>query len=411
MRLGRVVTLAAVLTAMVACGLADQEAGVVAPPGPQGFDGTLRFGATVSDTGRYALEGRDVRRGYDVWLDWVNNGHGGVRVGDRRLRAEIVYYNDESDPGKAAALTERLIVDDEVEFLLGPFSSGLNAAASAIAERHRTIIVTGNAASDSLFERGYDYFYSVMTVASRYAESALEALHAEGARTVAVAYQDTDFPIDAGEGAANYARKLGMEVQAIETYPRTLTGVSGIIAKFRSLNPDVFFGAGHFVDSLRFVRASEEQGFSPKAVVLTVAPSNPAFADELGQAAELVIGPTQWEASMNWQGRWLGTSTDYADRYSHLYGEAPTYHAAGSTAAALALQLAIEAAGTTETEAVRQAVIDLDIQTFYGPINFDDKGRNRAKPMGAVQVQDGSLELITPPQAATAELVYPRGEP
>jgi branched-chain amino acid transport system substrate-binding protein len=411
LRAGRELLMLAALVGAVACGASDEDTGASSSGADATFHGTIRFGATISSTGRYALEGRDVRQGYDLWLDWVNNEYGGIPVTDQRYRAEIVYYDDESDPGTAAALTERLITHDGVDFLLGPFSSRLNASASAIAERHRTILVTGNAASDSLFERGFRHFFSVMTVASRYTELVLDELEAQGARTVTVAYSDTDFPIDSGEGAVAYATTLGMDVLAVETYPRTLSGVSGIIAKFRSLDPDVFVGTGHYMDALLFVRAAEEQGFSPKAMILTVAPSNPAFADELGDAAELVIGPTQWEASMLWQGDWFGSSADYAARYSSLYGEAPTYHAADASAAALALQLAIEAAGTTKTEAVREALLELDVRTFYGPINFDEQGRNWAKPMGAIQIQKGRLELVTPAAMATAELIYPRGAP
>jgi branched-chain amino acid transport system substrate-binding protein len=374
------------------------------------FDGTIRFGAPVSLTGKYAVEGWDTRQGYDTWLYWVNNDYGGIRIGDRRYRAEIVYYDDESEPGLAAALTERLVTRDRVDFLLGPYSSALNASSSAIADRHRTILVTGTASADSLFARGFRHFFSVMTVASRYTESALQLLHAQGARSVVVAHEDTEFPIDAGRGAVRHARELGMDVLAVETYPRAVTDVSGIVAKFRSLDPDVFVAAGYFVDALLFARAAREQGFAPDAMVLTVGPSNPAFADELGPAAELVIGPTQWEASMPWRGRWIGGSTDYAVRYSRDHGRAPTYQAAGSTAAALVLQVAIEQAGTIETEAVREALMALDIETFYGPVNFDRTGRNAAKLMGAIQIQQGGLELITPVGVATGALVYPRGQ-
>lgn len=408
--------LAVVLTGValigaVACVPTGQGAGEDMTRAGASFDGTIRFGAPVSLTGKYAREGRDTRQGYDTWLDWVNNDYGGIRIGERRYRAEIVYYDDESEPGIAAALTERLVTRDGVDFLLGPYSSALNASSSAIADRHQTIMVTGTAAADSLFERDFRHFFSVMTVASRYTESALQALAAAGARSVVVAHEDTEFPIDAGRGAVEHARALGMDVLAVETYPRAVTDVSGIIAKFRSLDPDVFVGAGYFVDALLFARAAHEQGFAPAAMVLTVGPSNPAFADELGAAAEFVIGPTQWEASMQWQGRWIGTSTDYALRYSREHGHAPTYQAAGSTAAALVLQLAIEQAGTIETQAVREALMSLDIETFYGPVNFDEKGRNAAKLMGAIQIQEGGPELITPTGVATGRLAYPRGRP
>lgn len=402
--------LAVAVVGVAACAPVQHDTGPRTDHPAGSFDGTVRFGATVSLTGKYSREGRDTRLGYDTWLGWVNNDHGGIRLGDRRYRAEIVYYDDESNPGTAAALTERLVTRDNVDFLLGPYASALNAPASAIADRHQTIMVTGTASADSLFGRGFRHYFSVMTVASRYAEPALDALAAAGARTVVVAHEDTEFPIDAGEGAVAHARTLGMDVLAVETYPRAVADVSGIIAKFRTLDPDAFIGAGYFGDALLFARAAQEQGFAPAAMVLTVGPTSPAFADELGTAAELVIGPTQWEASMDWRGRWFGTSADYAARYSRDHGEAPTYQAAGSTAAALVLQLAIERAGTTEAEAVRGALMALDMETFYGPVDFDRTGRNAAKLMGAVQIQQGGLELITPDEVATGRLIYPRGQ-
>lgn len=407
--MGRLLVSVAVLlvTLVVAC--AGPDTGHMADTGE--FDGVIRFGSPVSQTGKYTREGQDTRQGYDTWQSWVNEEYGGIRIGEERYRAEIVYYDDESEPGMAAALTERLVTRDRVDFLLGPYSSALNASASPIAERHQTIMVTGTASADSLFLRGLRYFFSTMTVASRYTESALEALAEEGAQTVVVAHEDTEFPIDAGRGAVAYAEQFGMEVVAFETYPRATTDVSAMIAKFRSLDPDVFVGAGYFVDALLLARAAQEQGFAPDAMVLTVGPTSPSFADELGEAAELVIGPTQWESSMTWQDRWFGSSADYAARYLHEHGMAPTYQAAGSTAAALALQLAIETAGTLETEAVRAELLALDIETFYGPINFDQDGRNAAKSMGSIQIQDGGLELITPAEGASGQLIYPRGRP
>lgn len=395
-----------VIALLAACAGADIRH---SPEGGQ-YDGVIRFGSPVSQTGKYTREGRDTKQGYDTWQTWVNEEYGGIRVGAERYRAEIVYYDDESEAGTAAALTERLITRDHVDFLLGPYSSALNASASPIAERHQTIMVTGTGSADSLFQRGFRHFFSTMTVASRYTESALEALAKVGARTVVVAHEDTEFPIDAGRGAVAYAEKFGMEVLAVETYPRATPDVSAMIAKFRSLDPDVFVGAGYFVDALLLARAAQEQGFTPGAMVLTVGPTSPSFADELGEAAELVIGPTQWESAMSWEDGWFGTSADYATRYQREHGMGPTYQAAGSTAAALALQLAIEEAGTTETEAVREEMVGLDIETFYGPIRFDADGRNAAKSMGSIQIQEGGLELITPADGASGRLIYPRGD-
>lgn len=373
------------------------------------FAGTIRLGAAVSETGKYAREGEDTRRGYDTWVQWVNEEYGGIKVGDERYQVEVVYYDDESDADTVASLTEKLINEDEVDFLLGPYASDLTMTASAISERYGKIMVEGNGSSEAIFDRGFQNIFGVLTPAGDYTQTALEMLAAQGAKTVAIAYEDTAFPTSVAEGAQRWAAEYDMEVVAVETYPEEITDVSAIMTKFRDLDPDVFLGGGHFNDALLFVRAAEELGFEPDAMVITVGPSNPDFVAELGPSADGVIGPTQWERVMGWEDEWFGTAEEYAARYEEDWGEPPTYQSAESTATALALQLAIEEAGSLETDAVRQALYDLDVTTFYGPINFDETGKNVAKPMGAIQVQDGEITVIAPEEAAVAELVYPMG--
>jgi branched-chain amino acid transport system substrate-binding protein len=371
------------------------------------FAGTIVLGAAVSETGRYAREGKDTRQGYDLWADWVNNEYGGIKVGDERYNVEIVYYDDEGDADTAANLVERLITEDEVNYLLGPYSSGLTMSTSAIAERYGMIMVEGNGSSEGIFERGFKNIFAVLTPAGNYTQSALELLAAQGAKTVVIAYEDTAFPTSVGEGAVRWAEEYGYEVLAIETYPVEVADVSAIMTKFRDLDPDVFVGGGHFNDALLFVNAAKELGFTPDGMVITVGPSNPEFVTEVGSAANYIIGPTQWEATMSWEDEYFGTAAEYAARYEAMWGEPPTYQAAESTATALALHLAIENAGTMDMDAVRQALFDLDIMTFYGPINFDDTGKNDGKPMGAIQIQDGIINVVAPTEAAVADLQFP----
>jgi branched-chain amino acid transport system substrate-binding protein len=369
--------------------------------------GTIVLGAAVSETGNFAREGKDTRQGYDLWLDWVNNEHGGIKVGDDCYNVEIKYYDDEGDADTAANLVERLITEDEVNYLLGPYSSGLTMSTSAIAEKYGVIMVEGNGASESIFERGFKNIFAVLTPAGNYTESALKALADQGAKTVVIAYEDTAFPTSVALGAQKWAEEYGYEILAVETYPVDVADVTAIMTKFRDLNPDVFVGGGHFNDALLFVRASQELGFNPLGMVITVGPSNPDFISEVGSAANYILGPTQWEASMSWQGIYLGNPEEYNQRYIDMYGEAPTYQAAESTATALALMAAIENAGTLDMDAVRQALYDLDIMTFYGPINFDETGKNVGKPMGAIQIQDGEILVVAPAEAAVADLLYP----
>lgn len=155
------------------------------------------------------------------------------------------------------------------------------------------------------------------------------------------------------------------------------------------------------------MRAAKELDFNPKAIVITVGPSNPTFVEEVGADAEYIIGPTQWERSMAYADEYFGTAEEYAQRYEAMWGESPTYQAAESTATALALQLAIEAAGTLETAAVRDALNALDEVLFYGPVKFDETGKNAGKPMGSIQIQDGEIVVVAPSESATAAIRYP----
>jgi branched-chain amino acid transport system substrate-binding protein len=406
----RGVTATAAVIGLAGAVIASGAAGATTEPAGGDCAGTIKFGAAVSETGRYEREGKDTREGYMLWENWVNDEYGGIKVGDECYNVEVVYYDDESDADRVANLTERLITEDQVDFLLGPYASDLTMGASAISEQHGVIMVEGNGASEAIFERGFENIFGVLTPGGDYTKSALEALSAAGAETVVIAYEDTAFPTSVAEGAERWAEEFGLEVLATESYPEGVTDVSAIMTNFRDLDPDVFIGGGHFNDALLFVRGAEELGFQPGAMIITVGPSNPDFVAELGDSANGVIGPTQWEREMTWEDEYFGTPEEYAQRYEEAYDHEPTYQAAESSATALVLQIAIEQAGSIETDAVRQALLDMDVETFYGPVNFDETGKNAAKPMGFIQIQDGEIRLVGPAEVADAELQYPLGE-
>ena len=390
--------LALLLTASLALGACSPD------------DGTkvIKIGAAVSETGRYAEEGRHTRQGYVIWEDWVNNEYGGIEVGDDRYKVELVIYDDRSDPDTTAALVEQLIDEDGVDFLLGPYSSTLTQPAIEVAEACGTILVEGNGASETLFRQSYQNLFAVLTPAGNYTQSALQALAERGARSVVIAHADALFPASVAEGAERWAEEYGLDVLGIESYSQDATDIRNILSKFKAVDPDVFVGGGYFNDAVLFVRTAKEMDFNPKAMVLTVGPADPELIEEVGEDANYLIGPTQWEASMSYRGDYFGSASDYAERYTAKWGRPPAYQSASATAAALALHLAIEAAGSLDANAVRAALRSLDVATFYGRISFDPTGKNSARPMGAIQVQKGDMRVVAPVSAAVADLLYPK---
>lgn len=378
------------------------EMGAVAEDAP-----VITFGAAISDTGNFAREGGDTRNGYTLWQEWVNEEYGGIEVDGECYRAEIIFYDDESDADTVAVLTERLIIEDEVDFILGPYSSGLTQIASVITERENIIMVEGNGASETLFERGFQNLFAVLTPASYYTRSGIEAAAALGAETAVIAYEDAAFPTSVAEGAAMWLEESGIELLAMESYPVGVTDVSAMFTQFRELEPDLFIGGGHFNDAVLFINAAQELDFNPSAFLITVGPSNPTFVEEMGADSEFVWGASQWESSLDYEDDYFGSAADYAERYEERFEMAPSYQAAESTATALALHLAIEAAGSIETDDVRQALLDMDVVTFYGPINFDETGKNIGKPMVTIQIQNGEILVIAPEDAAVVDAIWP----
>ena len=140
------------LATLMACG-SDRE-----------DDRVIRIGIAVSETGRFEEEGGHTRRGYLLWEGWVNEEYGGIKVGAERYRAELIIYDDQSDPDTIAELVERLIDEDKVDFharaLMVPRSP---MRAIEVAEARGVIMVEGNGASETLFQQSYQNLFAVLT--------------------------------------------------------------------------------------------------------------------------------------------------------------------------------------------------------------------------------------------------------
>ena len=121
------------------------------------------LGSAISLTGKYATNGLHAQRGYDFAVERINS-MGGVKVGGKTYMLSIKYYDDESTPARGAQLAERLIKQDGVEFMLGPYSSGLTKAIAPVTEKYGVPMVEAEGASRSLFTQGYRYLFAVLSL-------------------------------------------------------------------------------------------------------------------------------------------------------------------------------------------------------------------------------------------------------
>ncbi len=376
-------------------------------------DNTIVLGAAVSLTGKYSTNGKHTKNGYDLAIKRVNE-LGGVKVGAKRYKLKVIYYDDESTPARGAQLAERLISQDHVKFLLGPYSSGLTKAIAPITEKYHIPMVEGNGASVSLFNKGYRYLFATLSTTEYYLKSALELLAEETKKQgkdpsslrIAMAFENDPFSRDIRQGVLDEAKKYGMKVVVDDKLPPDLSDMTATLTKVRALKPDALLVSGHAKGAALVTRQAHEMHVRP-AMIATTHCDSARIAQNQPQAAEGILCASQWDASLNYKGPWFGTASQYAQRFKKAYGYAPPYQGAESSAAVLVFVSAFQRANSLDPTKVRDAISATDMQTFYGNIKFDSTGKNIAKPMVLYQIQDGKYKVVAPTKWANAKVVYP----
>lgn len=142
--------------------------------------GTITLGSAISLTGKYATDGVHSKNGYDFAIQKIKDA-GGVMVDGKCYNFNVIYYDDESKGDRGATLAERLINQDKVQYMLGPYSSGLTKAIAPVTEKYQIPMVEAEGASRSLFNNGYKYLFAVLSTSEQYLASAI-TLAAEKAK-------------------------------------------------------------------------------------------------------------------------------------------------------------------------------------------------------------------------------------
>ena len=375
---------------------------------------TIILGAAVSVTGKYSTNGQHTMDGYNLAVEKINEA-GGVEVDGKSYKLDIIYYDDESTPARGAQLAERLINQDGVKFLLGPYSSGLTKAIAPVTEKYGIPMVEGNGASRSLFTQGYKYLFAVLSTSEQYLASAIslaaEKAEAEGRQPqdlkVAIAVENDPFSQDVRAGVIEDAESFGMEIVIDDKLPKELNDMSTTLTKVKAVNPDILIVSGHAKGAATAVKQVAEMKVDVPILALTHCDSADVIG-KFGADAEYTLCATQWAPTMSYKDDLFGSAGDYAKTFEDKYGYAPPYQAAESSAAVMTFVDAFERAGSFETDAVRDALAATEMETFYGNIKFDETGKNIAKPMALLQVQDGQYVVVAPTKWAEKEMIYPR---
>ena len=259
--------------AIMAAGLGAMLA---APAAAKVEGDTIILGSAISLTGKYSTNGIHAKNGYELAVSRINE-MGGVKVEGKSYKLKIVYYDDESTPARGAQLAERLIQQDGVKYMLGPYSSGLTKAIAPVTEKYKVPMVEAEGASRSLFTQGYRYLFAVLSTSEQYLASSIE-LAAEIAKKngkdpsdvkVAMAFENDPFSLDVRAGVMEDTKKYGMKIVIDDKLPRDLSDMSATLTKVRAMKPDLLVISGHSKGAATAARQIKELKVDVPMIAMT----------------------------------------------------------------------------------------------------------------------------------------------
>jgi branched-chain amino acid transport system substrate-binding protein len=359
----------------------------------------IKIGTTQSLTGPFKDFGTEQLRGLQMWVDDVNGR--GELLG---RRVELVHYDDASDAAHSVQLYGKLITQDKVDLLVGPYSSALTLEASKVAEKHNFPMVASAASADEIWNRGLKNIFGVDTPSSNYMDvdenAALFKLM--GVQTMAVVFAETEFAQDVVRGIRGYASRKGVRIVMDEGYAEDQKDFSGLASRLKQANADVIFGISYLDDSVALVRALKKANVKPKMLAFTVGPALSEFGEQLGEDAEGVVGVVQWLRSVRMPG-----AQDFAYRYRQRHGNNPGVHAVIGYSAGQVLEAAVRLAGTTDHDALRKQLGSMEFRSLLGKYQVSETGRQEGKRNYLLQWQEGQRRLVAPKNLAEREMIFP----
>jgi len=373
--------------------------------GGAGAADEVRIGAPLALTGSLADAGKKQQAAFALWQERVN-AQGGIQVGARKLPVKLVSYDYQSDERRAQQLAEKLITQDKVELMTAPFGSGHAKVVAGVAERYGMPIVAVSS-SEPVHNQGYRNLFGTLAPSVGLVDAMIGHFkhNLPALKRVAVLGRDDVFPRIMATTLEKQAPAAGLEVVYSALYPVGSMDHSAALTSLKAARPDWIYVTGYTQDLILVRKQMADLGISAPVVTMITGPAYREFVDGLGPLAEGVTSATWWHWSQNNTGDDVfGSTAAFTEAIRARTGGDPDYVHASSAAALIVLQKAIEAAGSTDRDAVRAQLAKMDVQTFYGRIKFRADGMNDNRELPIIQVQSGKPVVLYPAAMAQGRL-------
>ena len=362
----------------------------------------IKVGVVLPLTGEQAKFGEIEKNSLLMGLDEINKAGG---VNGRMI--ELLIEDDTGKPDVGRSAVEKLISQDKVVALTGGYSSSVTYAVCAVAQQRKIPFLVCTGSADKITEQGWDYVFRIAPPVSEYPK-ALNSFLAEIVKpqSVAILHENSLFGQSGAKEFAEQCEKSGIKVLMKDGYEAGAVDFKPLLIKVKAAKPDLVYMISYVMDAALLMRQSKELNFNPKLFVGGGAGFTlPEFANNAGDAAELVFSADLWSAQLPYPG-----AKEYSENFQKRFGSATEYHGAEAYASIYVIADALKRAKEITPAAVRDSLASTDMMTAFGPVKFVSYGKKKqqnALPTYLVQWQKGILETVWPRNVATKPYIFP----
>jgi branched-chain amino acid transport system substrate-binding protein len=392
------------LTLAIALGACGLDSGSEAQ---SGGDDEIVIGISLPLTGDYSEPGKGIQRGYEAWADYVND-NGGLL--GRQVRLEML--DDQSSAERVAQDYEKLINQEGVDLVFGPFSTRLVIPAAQVAQDYGFLFVEPAGAAPEVFTQGFDnLFYAAPAVAddhySLLAEHILAMPESERPKTAAYASMDDPFAQGTAYGLKDKLEAGGISTVVDEVYPPNTTDFSSIAAKIADSKADIVVGGTQYQDGVNLIVALQQLNYQPKLAAFSTAPTETEFEAAIGKKTDGILAPTGYTPEADYP-----ENQKFVEFFKQQNDELPGEDEANAWTTGEVAAAAVEAVDCADPDPeCQQKLIDWlrenEVDTVVGPLSWDEAGR----PQSAHMIQqwvDGQIRIVMPEDQKEADFTYPK---
>ncbi len=374
-------------------------------------DAAVRIGAVLPVTGKESKIGGAFKAATEYAVKEVNDA-GGIDVGGKKLKVELSLLDDTSDGSRSAQLVEQLMAQQKVHAVIGGYGSQLVQAQSVVPDRYGIPYVSGGAGATSIYGRS-KWVFGVLSPVENLATTQMEFLSdlvAQGKLKmplkIALLVENTEHGKDFQKGVKDYVKAHpGYSVVLDESFELYAPDFKPLLGRVAAAKADLFMCDAHLEDFISMQRTYTQMGLYHQMLTYGARGADEAGRKGLGAATDFIFASGWWSDLLPYP-----QVKAFSAKWKAAAGSAPQWYHACAYEAARSIFEAIRKAGSLKPDAIRAALVSLEIKDSIlpsGVLKFSKTGQAILPFVVTQNKPDGKIDLVWPKEARTGEPVAP----